>query len=102
MGWRWIHLSGVIALALGGCQSPTQNAPAISPAMTQRFDAGDLASGRRLFLTRCIDCHALPDTRRFDSARMDSILGTMAARADLTPPQQVQVRAYLHAVRTES
>jgi hypothetical protein len=68
--------AGFITLVLGGiffagCQSYLKSAPPITESFIQaglreKADGPTLAEGRKLFLNRCIACHALPEIARYE------------------------------------
>jgi mono/diheme cytochrome c family protein len=92
-------------LLLAGCQSNlSSTAPAVTPsfvrsAMPEKADVPTLNKGRTVFLNRCIQCHALPDAKRFDAPRLTAIVAKMSGRANLSPEQHDAVLKYLLTVR---
>lgn len=93
-------------LLLVSCQSPFDNAP---PAVTRQFatDRGtvitldELARGRRLFASHCIECHVLPPIAKYRADRWPRIVGWMAPRAGLKPDQREAVIAYILAAHRQ-
>ena len=104
-------LLGLVALLIGGllfasCQSNPAAAPPVTEAFIQaglraNADRQTLAEGRRLFLNRCIACHALPEIARYDRERLPGIISWMSERAHLSPEQQDAVAKYLVTVRSQ-
>ena len=96
-------LSGFV---VAGCQSNLPSAPPITESLIraggrEKADAPTLAKGRKVFVNRCILCHALPDISRYDSARLPGIVGWMSGRAHLTPEQKEALTKYLLTVRSQ-
>jgi mono/diheme cytochrome c family protein len=97
-------LSGFVVL---GCQSNPPSAPPISESLIragrrENADGRTLAEGRKVFLNRCILCHALPDIARYNSARLPGIVGWMSGRAHLTTEQHDALVKYLLTVKSQS
>ena len=100
-----------VVLILGGfvvvgCQSTPRSAPPVTEALIraglrEKADGPTLAEGRKVFVNRCILCHALPDISRYDSARVPRIVGWMSGRAHLTPEQEQALTKYLLTVRSQ-
>jgi mono/diheme cytochrome c family protein len=91
-------------LLLAGCQSRT--APPITESflragIRQNANARTLTEGRRVFLNRCIQCHALPKVAKYDPPRLKAILAIMSGRASLSPKQHDAVVKYLLTVRSQ-
>jgi len=92
-------------LFLAGCETT----PAVPPSVTASFlragarqhaDGATLTEGRRLYLNRCIQCHALPRVEKYDPQRLTLIVGKMAGRANLNEEQHDAVLKYLLTVRS--
>ena len=97
-----IALLGVVLL--GGCQSRT--APPITDSflragVRQKADAQTLTLGRRVYVNRCIQCHALPQVAKYDPPRLKAIVAIMSKRASLSPEQHDAVLKYLLTVRSQ-
>jgi mono/diheme cytochrome c family protein len=60
-----------------------------------------LEAGRKVFLNRCIPCHALPDIARYDARRLPGIVNWMSGRAHLTPEQKEALTKYLLTVKRQ-
>lgn len=94
------------ALILASCETSLKPAPAVTAAFIraarqEKSEAATLETGRKVFLNRCIPCHALPDVARHDSARIPRIVGWMSDRAHLTPEQRDALVKYLLAVNSQ-
>ncbi len=98
-------LLGLSGLFLGGCESN----PAVAPPITASFlragvrqhaDGPTLNEGRRLYLNRCIQCHALPQVAKYDPERLTAIVAKMAGRANLSDEQHDAVLKYLLTMRS--
>jgi len=106
------RVGALLVLVLGaalwaGCQTNLAFAPPISPAFIragaqQNADERTLAQGRTLFLSRCIQCHALPEVARFDAPQLTAIVAKMSGRANLSPKQHEAVLKYLLTARSQS
>ena len=102
-------LAGVVALSgilIAGCQSNPTSAPPVTASfiragLREKADGRTLAEGRKVFLNRCILCHALPNIARYDSARLPGIVGWMSGRAHLTPEQKEALTKYLLTARSQ-
>jgi hypothetical protein len=96
----------VCAVILVSCETSTKSFPPVTAAfvrsgMREHADAATLTEGRKVFVNRCIACHALPDVSKFDSARIPGIVSWMSGRAHLTPEQKDAVTKYLLTVRSQ-
>lgn len=92
-------------LFLNGCESTPAGAPPVNASLVragvrQRADGPTLAAGRRLFLDRCIQCHALPDVSRLTTARLNVVIPIMTQRANMTAVQHDTLRKYLLTVHS--
>lgn len=95
-----------VALFLVSCEAPLKNAPPVTVAFVQagrhqKADERTLAEGRKVFLNRCIPCHALPDVARYDSSRIPRFVHWMSGRARLTSDQQDALTKYLLTVKSQ-
>jgi mono/diheme cytochrome c family protein len=91
------------AAVLSSCETNLKSAPPVTAALAHgKADESTLTEGRKVFLNRCIGCHALPDLARYDSARIPRIVGWMSHRAHLTPEQHDALVKYLLAVNRSS
>ncbi|MEY2518376.1 MAG: hypothetical protein QOF24_135 [Verrucomicrobiota bacterium] len=79
------------AFWLAGCGSTSFYAPPATP---------QLATGRSLFLNRCIQCHALPEVRKYGAPQLTAIVGKMSGRANLSLEQHDAVLKYLLTIRS--
>jgi hypothetical protein len=95
-------LAGLFA----GCQSNLKSAPPVTESFIRaglraHADGPVLAEGRKVFLSRCIACHALPEIERYDPARIPKIVGWMSGRAHLSGSQKEALTKYLLTVRSQ-
>ncbi|HKP93405.1 MAG TPA: hypothetical protein VJS88_05870 [Chthoniobacterales bacterium] len=93
-------------LFLGGCETTSTSAPPITASflragIRQHADAATLTEGRRLYLNRCIQCHALPAVAEYDPAGLKAVVAKMSGRANLTEAQHEAVLKYLLTVRSQ-
>jgi mono/diheme cytochrome c family protein len=96
----------VWAVILASCETSLKTAPPVTAAFVRASDRkdselGELEAGRKLFLNRCIACHALPEVAHYDAGRIPGIVGWMSERAHLTSAKKDQVTKYLLAVRSQ-
>lgn len=88
---------------LAGCQATPNHAPPVTVAEAagagERGQAETLREGRRLFVSRCVDCHVLPVVARYPAEAWPHLVAKMAARADLKPREEAKVVSYLVALR---
>jgi hypothetical protein len=66
-----------------------------------RLDEQTLREGRRLFVTRCIQCHTLPVVWYYANSDWPGIVRSMADRASLKPAEEKALAAYIRAVRAQ-
>jgi len=95
------------AVVLASCETNLKSAPPVTSAFIragrqEMAEGQTLEAGRKVFLNRCIACHALPDMARQDSARIPRVVGWMSSRAHLTPEQQDALVKYLLTVKSQS
>jgi cytochrome c5 len=96
----------ICAVVLASCERSLKSAPPVTAAFVragtrENADARTLAEGRKVFLNRCIPCHALPEVKGYDSARIPRIVSWMSGRAHLTSEQQETLTKYLLTVRSQ-
>lgn len=96
----------ILAVLLASCETALRSAPPVTAAFVQsarreRADAATLEAGRKVFLNRCIACHALPEIARYDSGRIPGIVRWMSHRAHLSREQQDALVKYLLTVKTQ-
>lgn len=96
----------IIAVLLASCETALRSAPPVTAAFVQagrreKADARTLEAGRKVFLNRCIGCHALPEIARYDSARIPRIVTWMSHRAHLSREQQDALVKYLLTVKSQ-
>jgi mono/diheme cytochrome c family protein len=97
----------VLVCALTACQWTSRFAPPpITPAMMNagQRDHADLATlneGRRLFVSRCIDCHTLPPFWHYSAKDWPGLVESMAHRANLKRNERDAIVAYILAARRQ-
>ena len=62
-----------------------------------RGDVAQLERGRKVFASRCIECHTLPNISEHSAAAWPVILDRMSKRADLTPAERSALQIYILA-----
>jgi hypothetical protein len=92
-----------ISLLLG-CESINYTPPPVTSQMskTGHLDIAQLRQGRTLFVSRCIECHALPSVAAHTAAEWPRLIDEMADRANLKPAEREALVAYIIAARTDS
>jgi len=79
--------------------------PAVSPALIAKarpdhVDPEQLQNGRRLFVSRCLECHSLPSVAKHSPDEWPHLVSRMAGRANLSAADQSAITAYLRAAST--
>jgi cytochrome c1 len=91
----------VIILFIVSCANlapPPEVSPTlISNARPDHVDAEQLQNGRRLFLSRCLECHTLPPVAKYSRNEWPHLVSRMSGRANLSPGEQAAIVAYLRA-----
>jgi cytochrome c5 len=101
---RWQILALVCIAHLIGCESTSHAPPPVTSQMArvgtkQHVDLATLHEGRRLFVSRCIECHTLPTVSAHSAAEWPRLIDEMAGRANLKPAERNAVLAYILAAR---
>ena len=103
---RWARqvVSAIIILFIVSCANFAPP-PAITPALIanarpDHASANDLATGRNLFVSRCLECHTLPSVTKHSSDEWPTLVSRMSGRANLSPSDQSAIIAYLRAAST--
>ncbi|HEX8078277.1 MAG TPA: hypothetical protein VF511_10725 [Chthoniobacterales bacterium] len=96
----------ICAVVLVSCETSLKSAPPVTAAFVrsgarEHADAATLAEGRKVFLNRCIPCHALPNVAEYDPARIPRIVNWMSGRAHLSAEQKDALTKYLLTVRSQ-
>jgi cytochrome c1 len=99
--WSGSVVSVLITLFIVSCANFAPP-PAVSPALIatarpDHVDAGQLQNGRRLFVSRCLECHTLPPVTRYTREQWPHLVSRMSGRADLSAGEQAAIVAYLRA-----
>ena len=91
----------LIVLFIVSCANfapPPEVSPAlISNARSDHVDAGQLQNGRRLFTSRCLECHTLPPVAKYSRNEWPHLVSRMSGRANLSAGEQAAIVAYLRA-----
>jgi cytochrome c1 len=69
----------------------------IANAHPDHVDAGQLQNGRRLFVSRCLECHTLPRVTKYTQEQWPHLVSRMSGRANLSAGEQAAIVAYLRA-----
>jgi len=101
---RWpclIALASFIVLFIVSCTSlapPPKVSPVlVANARADHADANVLATGRMLFVSRCLECHTLPSATQHSRDEWPNLVNRMAGRANLSASEQAAIVAYLRA-----
>ena len=99
--WLGSVVSALITLFIVSCANFVPP-PAVSPALianarSDHVDAGQLQNGRRLFVSRCLECHTLPPATRYTRNQWPHLVSRMSGRANLSTGEQTAIVAYLRA-----
>ena len=91
---------------LVGCQLTNNAPPPVTPAMRNagqrnHADLVTLNEGRRLFVSRCIQCHTLPPFWHYSAKDWPGIVDSMAHRANLKRNERDAIVAYILAARRQ-
>ena len=77
------------------------NAEVIRAGAVRRVDEPTLLEGRRLFVSRCIQCHTLPVAWHYNKSDWPGIVHSMAERSSLKPAEERAIVAYIRALRAQ-
>lgn len=82
---------------LSGCAA-TGPAP-VTAEFSRESESSEaqLREGRALFVARCIECHTLPNPRRYARDQWPMLVGKMASRASLSLAEKAAIIAYVQA-----
>jgi mono/diheme cytochrome c family protein len=94
------------AILLASCEAGLRSAPPVTTAFVraaarETANARTLEEGRKVFVNRCISCHALPAIGRYNSKRIPGIVNWMSHRAHLTRDQKDALIEYLLTARSQ-
>jgi mono/diheme cytochrome c family protein len=91
----------VIVLVIVSCSNlapPPEVSPAlVANARPDHADANVLATGRKLFVSRCLECHTLPSVAEHPRDEWPHLVNRMSSRANLSASEQAAIVAYLRA-----
>jgi hypothetical protein len=101
-----LFLAAIFLPLLSSCGWSTVSPAPITPgviraASSMRMDEQSLREGRRLFVSRCIQCHTLPVVWYYAKSDWPGIVHSMADRASLKPAEEKALVAYIRAVRAQ-
>jgi cytochrome c1 len=99
--WACQIVSVIITLFIVSCANlapPPEVSPAlIANARPDHVGAEQLQSGRRLFVSRCLECHTLPSVTKHSREEWPHLVSRMSGRANLSVSEQAAIVAYLRA-----
>jgi mono/diheme cytochrome c family protein len=91
----------IITLLIVSCAnfaSPPEVSPVlIANARPDHASAQELAAGRNLFASRCLECHTLPRVTKYNREQWPHLVSRMSGRANLSASDQSAIIAYLRA-----
>jgi mono/diheme cytochrome c family protein len=103
----WTHWLCLIALAsvtilfIVSCSNlappPEVSQALVANARPDHADANVLATGRKLFVSRCLECHTLPSTTKHSRDEWPHLVTQMSGRANLSVAERAAITAYLRA-----
>ena len=94
-------VSAMVTLFIVSCAN-FASPPAITPALIanarpDHASAKELATGRNLFVSRCLECHTLPSVTKHSPNEWPHLVSRMSGRANLSASDQSAIIAYLRA-----
>jgi cytochrome c1 len=99
--WLCRVVSTIMTLFIVSCANfapPPEVSPAlIANARPDHVDARQLQNGRRLFVSRCLECHTLPSVAKYSRNEWPHLVSRMSGRANLSASEQAAIVAYLRA-----
>jgi len=99
--WLGSIVSALIILFIVSCANfappPAVSLALIANARPDHVDAGQLQNGRRLFVSRCLECHTLPPARKYKREQWPHLVSRMSGRANLSAEEEAAIVAYLRA-----
>jgi cytochrome c1 len=99
--WAYQVIWAIVILFIVSCANFTAP-PDVSPtlianARPDHVDAEQLQNGRRLFVSRCLECHTLPQVTKYNREQWPHLVSRMSGRANLSASEQNAIVAYLRA-----
>jgi cytochrome c1 len=99
--WTRQVISAIVILFIVSCanfSAPPDVSPAlVANARPDHVDAEQLQNGRRLFVSRCLECHTLPQVTKYNREQWPHLVSRMSGRANLSASEQNAIVAYLRA-----
>jgi hypothetical protein len=94
-------LCAIICLLIG-CETASLAPPPVTSQMAntggRQVSLATLQQGRNLYVSRCIECHALPAVSSHSATKWPGTVDRMSARASLKPAERDALIDYLQAV----
>jgi mono/diheme cytochrome c family protein len=99
-------LAGAATIFFLGCQAAMVNpapldADVIRRGSRMRVSETTLREGRRLFTSRCIECHTLPVAWHYADAEWPRLVHDMSRRSSLKDNEEQAIVAYIRAIRAQ-
>ncbi len=99
--WARRVISASVTLFIVSCANfagPPEVSPAlIANARPDHVNAKELATGRHLFVSRCLECHTLPSVTKHSPGEWPHLVSRMSNRANLSADERNAIVAYLRA-----
>lgn len=101
----FLGLAALIAFAICSCGTNPNSAFPTAYAVAPRVGEGRIADvatldrGRKIYTTRCTECHVARPIAHYSVAQWHHYVGIMAPRAGLKPQDKAAVEAYVIAAR---
>jgi hypothetical protein len=102
---RLARLGFILLFLLAGCENtvpPTVTPQMVAQSPNRNLTIAQLQHGRRLFASRCIECHTLPSVNAHHQSEWPCLVDWMAKRASLKPEEREAMIAYLVAARAHA
>lgn len=101
-----LFLAGAASILFLGCQAAMinpapLNADVIRSGSRMRVSESTLREGRRLFTSRCIECHTLPVAWYYADEEWPRLVHDMARRSSLKDNEEQAIVAYIRAIRAQ-
>lgn len=97
---RTLYVLGAAALLLGGCETvnliaPPVTASAVAEGKRRGATRETLEAGRRLYTTRCTECHVARPILDYPGEEWVGIVDKMAERSGLSAADRRELLGYL-------
>ncbi len=103
-----IFAAAIVCLVdLNSCGTTNFTPPPVTAELApagarQHVELATLRQGRALFVSRCIECHTLPNVAQHSATEWPRLIDEMAGRASLKSRERDAVLAYILAAHSKS